>query len=129
MLGLFYFGNQVSSNMRFTVFIAIRFPNALGAMVYPIYGQGELPQAFSRRAAVKGCIHVSSSLWVYNLVFLEQHHLLVPYCFLHPAEHHLFALIGIEVRRQVVEKYRNEIHRKDENPGYLEGKFGLFNFK
>ena len=42
---------------------------------------------------------------------------------------HLFALIGIEVRRQVVEKYRNEIHRKDENPGYLEGKLGLFNFK
>ena len=73
--------------MRFTVFIAIRFPNALGALVYPIYGQGELPQAFSRRAAVKGCIHVSSSLWVYNLVFLEQHHLLVPYCFLHAAEH------------------------------------------
>ncbi|XP_062146836.1 rab escort protein 1 [Alnus glutinosa] len=35
-----------------------RFPDALGAMVYPIYGQGELPQAFCRRAAVKGCIHV-----------------------------------------------------------------------
>ncbi|KAJ8567712.1 hypothetical protein K7X08_019920 [Anisodus acutangulus] len=35
-----------------------RFPNAPGAMIYPIYGQGELPQAFCRRAAVKGCIYV-----------------------------------------------------------------------
>ncbi|KAM3683142.1 hypothetical protein ACJW31_12G124500 [Castanea mollissima] len=35
-----------------------RFPNALGAFLYPIYGHGELPQAFCRRAAVKGCIHV-----------------------------------------------------------------------
>ncbi|KAL2491195.1 Rab escort protein [Abeliophyllum distichum] len=35
-----------------------RFPNANGAMIYPLYGQGELPQAFCRRAAVKGCIHV-----------------------------------------------------------------------
>ncbi|GLT26901.1 hypothetical protein SLA2020_019400 [Shorea laevis] len=35
-----------------------RFQNALGAMIYPIYGQGELPQAFCRRAAVKGCLYV-----------------------------------------------------------------------
>lgn len=35
-----------------------RFPNALGALIYPIYGQGELTQAFCRRAAVKGCIYV-----------------------------------------------------------------------
>ncbi|KAK4490461.1 hypothetical protein RD792_001138 [Penstemon davidsonii] len=35
-----------------------RFPNANGPMIYPIYGQGELPQAFCRRAAVKGCIYV-----------------------------------------------------------------------
>ncbi|XP_031269319.1 rab escort protein 1 isoform X1 [Pistacia vera] len=35
-----------------------RFQNALGALIYPIYGQGELPQAFCRRAAVKGCIYV-----------------------------------------------------------------------
>ncbi|KAI5587304.1 hypothetical protein POPTR_005G030000v4 [Populus trichocarpa] len=35
-----------------------RFTNASGALIYPIYGQGELPQAFSRRSAVKGCIHV-----------------------------------------------------------------------
>ncbi|KAL5821025.1 hypothetical protein ACOSQ3_022907 [Xanthoceras sorbifolium] len=35
-----------------------RFPNALGALIYPIYGQGELPQAFCRRAAVKGCLFV-----------------------------------------------------------------------
>nr|GMC67656.1 rab escort protein 1-like [Ipomoea batatas] len=27
-------------------------------MIYPIYGQGELSQAFCRRAAVKGCIYV-----------------------------------------------------------------------
>lgn len=26
--------------------------------MYPIYGEGELPQAFCRRAAVKGCIYV-----------------------------------------------------------------------
>ncbi|KAK6125536.1 hypothetical protein DH2020_040721 [Rehmannia glutinosa] len=35
-----------------------RFSNANGAIIYPIYGQGELPQAFCRRAAVKGCIYV-----------------------------------------------------------------------
>lgn len=35
-----------------------RFSNALGALIYPIYGQGEIPQAFCRRAAVKGCIYV-----------------------------------------------------------------------
>ncbi|XP_015576358.2 rab escort protein 1 isoform X1 [Ricinus communis] len=35
-----------------------RFTNALGAFIYPIYGQGELPPAFCRRAAVKGCIYV-----------------------------------------------------------------------
>ncbi|THG09768.1 hypothetical protein TEA_019733 [Camellia sinensis var. sinensis] len=35
-----------------------RFSNALGALIYPIYGQGELPQAFCRRAAVKGCLYV-----------------------------------------------------------------------
>ncbi|CAH2054796.1 unnamed protein product [Thlaspi arvense] len=35
-----------------------RFSNALGALIYPIYGQGELAQAFCRRAAVKGCIYV-----------------------------------------------------------------------
>uniref|UniRef100_A0A5B6Z7K9 Rab escort protein 1 n=1 Tax=Davidia involucrata TaxID=16924 RepID=A0A5B6Z7K9_DAVIN len=35
-----------------------RFPNVLGALIYPIYGQGELPQAFCRRAAVKGCLYV-----------------------------------------------------------------------
>ncbi|MED6220142.1 hypothetical protein PIB30_041990 [Stylosanthes scabra] len=35
-----------------------RFPNAPGALIYPIYGEGELPQAFCRRAAVKGCIYV-----------------------------------------------------------------------
>jgi hypothetical protein len=71
----FYFENRVATNMCFTIF------------VYPIYGQGELPQAFCRRAAVKGCIHVSSSLGIYNLAFLEQCHLLVPYCFLHPGEY------------------------------------------
>ncbi|KAM6570665.1 hypothetical protein CsatB_018650 [Cannabis sativa] len=34
------------------------FMNASGALIYPIYGHGELSQAFCRRAAVKGCIHV-----------------------------------------------------------------------
>jgi len=33
--------------------------NDPGALLYPIYGEGELPQAFFRRAAVKGCIYVS----------------------------------------------------------------------
>ncbi|KAG9446882.1 hypothetical protein H6P81_013010 [Aristolochia fimbriata] len=35
-----------------------RFPNASGAFIYPIYGQGELPQAFCRCAAVKGSLYV-----------------------------------------------------------------------
>lgn len=35
-----------------------RFQNAQGALLYPIYGQGELSQAFCRRAAVKGCLYV-----------------------------------------------------------------------
>ncbi|KAI3971878.1 hypothetical protein MKW92_042619 [Papaver armeniacum] len=35
-----------------------RYTNALGAMIYPIYGQGELPQAFCRCAAVKGALDV-----------------------------------------------------------------------
>lgn len=38
--------------------VLFRFQNALGALIYPIYGQGELPQAFCRRAAVKGCLYV-----------------------------------------------------------------------
>lgn len=41
------------------VLVTSRFPNAPGALLYPIYGEGELPQAFCRRAAVKGCIYVS----------------------------------------------------------------------
>ncbi|THG01825.1 hypothetical protein TEA_006171 [Camellia sinensis var. sinensis] len=36
----------------------VRFSNALGPLIYPIYGQGELPQAFCRHAAVKGCLYV-----------------------------------------------------------------------
>ncbi|KAK9284815.1 hypothetical protein L1049_023992 [Liquidambar formosana] len=35
-----------------------RFSNAPGALIYPMYGQGELPQGFCRRAAVKGCLYV-----------------------------------------------------------------------
>ncbi|XVE89431.1 hypothetical protein DITRI_Ditri19aG0201000 [Diplodiscus trichospermus] len=35
-----------------------RFPNAPGALIYPVYGQGELSQAFCRRAAVKGSLYV-----------------------------------------------------------------------
>ncbi|XP_010248581.1 PREDICTED: rab escort protein 1 isoform X2 [Nelumbo nucifera] len=35
-----------------------RLANASGAFIYPIYGQGELPQAFCRCAAVKGALYV-----------------------------------------------------------------------
>lgn len=35
-----------------------RFPNAVSGMLYPMYGHGEVPQSFCRRAAVKGCIYV-----------------------------------------------------------------------
>jgi RAB protein geranylgeranyltransferase component A len=38
-----------------------RYENAEGAFLYPLYGQGELPQAFSRLAAVKGALYVSMS--------------------------------------------------------------------
>lgn len=34
-----------------------RFVNATGAFLYPLYGEGELPQAFSRCAAVKGALY------------------------------------------------------------------------
>ncbi|TVU19893.1 hypothetical protein EJB05_36074, partial [Eragrostis curvula] len=35
-----------------------RFANAEGAFIYPVYGHGELPQAFCRCAAVKGALYV-----------------------------------------------------------------------
>ncbi|RCV30843.1 hypothetical protein SETIT_6G128200v2 [Setaria italica] len=35
-----------------------RFANAEGAFTYPMYGHGELPQAFCRCAAVKGALYV-----------------------------------------------------------------------
>ncbi|TVU01632.1 hypothetical protein EJB05_52905 [Eragrostis curvula] len=35
-----------------------RFANAKGAFIYPMYGHGELPQAFCRCAAVKGALYV-----------------------------------------------------------------------
>lgn len=35
-----------------------RFANAEGAFIYPMYGHGELPQAFCRFAAVKGALYV-----------------------------------------------------------------------
>ncbi|KAH0459496.1 hypothetical protein IEQ34_012310 [Dendrobium chrysotoxum] len=35
-----------------------RLPNSVGAFIYPIYGHGELPQAFCRCAAVKGALYV-----------------------------------------------------------------------
>ncbi|XP_042417580.1 rab escort protein 1-like isoform X2 [Zingiber officinale] len=34
------------------------FSNAVGAFIYPMYGHGELPQAFCRCAAVKGALYV-----------------------------------------------------------------------
>ncbi|XP_020090668.1 rab escort protein 1 isoform X2 [Ananas comosus] len=35
-----------------------RFTNSVGAFLYPMYGHGELPQAFCRCAAVKGALYV-----------------------------------------------------------------------
>ncbi|CAM6104955.1 unnamed protein product [Calypogeia fissa] len=35
-----------------------RFPNASGACLYPLYGQGELPQAFCCSAGVNGALYV-----------------------------------------------------------------------
>lgn len=43
------------------IVLVLRFPNANGAFLYPMYGHGELSQAFCRRAAVKDCVQVSSS--------------------------------------------------------------------
>lgn len=37
---------------------AVRFPDAPGAFLYPMYGHGDLPQAFCRCAAVRGAIYV-----------------------------------------------------------------------
>jgi RAB protein geranylgeranyltransferase component A len=41
-------------------FLSNRFANAEGAFIYPMYGHGELPQAFCRFAAVKGALYVRS---------------------------------------------------------------------
>ncbi|CAN6456360.1 unnamed protein product [Victoria cruziana] len=35
-----------------------RFSNTVGSFIYPLYGQGELPQSFCRCAAVKGAVYV-----------------------------------------------------------------------
>ncbi|XP_031473675.1 rab escort protein 1 [Nymphaea colorata] len=35
-----------------------RFSNTVGSFIYPLYGQGELPQSFCRCAAVKGAIYI-----------------------------------------------------------------------
>lgn len=57
--------NQIHGGLnRLFLLNCFRFPNANGAIIYPIYGQGELPQAFCRRAAVKGCIYVSIVIYV-----------------------------------------------------------------
>lgn len=40
------------------LFCCTRFANAEGAFIYPMYGHGELPQAFCRCAAVKGALYV-----------------------------------------------------------------------
>ena len=49
---------ELDKNVIFLCF-HYRYENALGAFLYPLYGQGELPQAFSRCAAVKGALYVS----------------------------------------------------------------------
>ncbi|KAK8956811.1 hypothetical protein KSP39_PZI000125 [Platanthera zijinensis] len=36
-----------------------RFSNAVGSFIYPIYGHGELPQAFCRCVAVKGALYAN----------------------------------------------------------------------
>ncbi|KAI8541051.1 hypothetical protein RHMOL_Rhmol08G0033000 [Rhododendron molle] len=51
-------GHEVTSGYPPARCSFTRFHNALGALIYPIYGQGELCQAFCRRAAVKGCLYV-----------------------------------------------------------------------
>lgn len=63
MLTWLNFSSFLEISMIYPILLStFRFPNAQGALIYPIYGQGELPQAFCRRAAVKGCIYVSSEL-------------------------------------------------------------------
>ena len=66
---VFILRSKVPQVCAFMVLVPLRFPNALGAFMYLIYGHGELPQAFCRRAAVEGCIHVSSSQGIHSLVF------------------------------------------------------------
>jgi len=42
-----------------TCLCPFRFPSAPGDLLCPIYGEGELTQAFCCRASVKGCIYLS----------------------------------------------------------------------
>lgn len=44
------------------------YSNAVRPFIYPIYGYGELPQAFCRCAAVKGALYVSD-LFFYTPAF------------------------------------------------------------
>lgn len=61
MINIMFLDNSYSGTLKFYIFLVLRFPDANGAFLYPMYGHGELSQAFCRRAAVKGCLQVSST--------------------------------------------------------------------
>ena len=65
----FYFKKQGTTSMCFYGSCPSQVSKCTWGFMYPIYGHGELPQAFCRCAAVKGCIHVSSSQGIHSLVF------------------------------------------------------------
>jgi GDP dissociation inhibitor len=52
---------EVAVKANSNLFCHFRFANAVGAFIYPMYGHGELPQAFCRCAAVKGALYVRFS--------------------------------------------------------------------
>ncbi|RCV23958.1 hypothetical protein SETIT_5G046900v2 [Setaria italica] len=54
-----------------------RFANAEGAFIYPMYGHGELPQAFCRCAAVKGALYVLRMPVAALLMDEEKKHFLI----------------------------------------------------
>jgi len=50
---------MVNIFQKILILVLSGFQSAPGALLYPIYGEGELTQAFCRRAAVEGCIYLS----------------------------------------------------------------------
>lgn len=55
------------------VLLLTRSENGPGPWIYPKYGHGDLLAFFGRRAAVKGCICLSSSRSICFLFFKEKH--------------------------------------------------------